>query len=182
MTTVTAQGAETYEFTLHDSAVTTSPPSIVVTARGAHDPDGLDMEFRHKGRGLAVTEAQSGIVLASSKPGRAHEHTVFHRGRDWHLSMQRSWWGSDRPFRRGFLACPESGVASIESSYLHYVSEWRHHRRLHRGWTTGSVLIEGDVPSPVLVLAVRLTLGTAWFDQRTGMWNEVRREWDFGGF
>lgn len=182
MATITVRDVETYELAVDDATLVTSPPRIVVSAHAAQVPAGMTMRFRHKGRGLAITEEGSGIVVGWSKPERAHEHCIRHRGRRWHLEVQRSLWGSPRPFRRGFVTSADLGAVSIESSHNHYVSEWRAHRRLHRGWTTGSILVEGDVPDPVLALALRLTLGSRWFELRTGDWTETRREWDFGGF
>ena len=182
MTAVTALGTETLEISVHDAALTTLPPSITVSSRAASDTSDFAMRFRRKGRGLAVTEAGSGVVVAWSAPQGMHHHTIAHRGCEWDLNAERSLWGSSRPFRRGFVICPDLGSASIESTYVHYVSEWRSHRRLHRAWTTGIIQLEGDIHAPVLALALRLTLGTHYLELRTGDWAETRREWDFAGF
>lgn len=182
MTAVTAYSTETHAITVHDGVLSTSPSSLAVSARAATDESGMVMRFRHRGRGLAVTEHESGVVVGWSTMTGAHDHSISHRGHDWHLGVERSWWGSSRPSRRGFVMCPDLGAASIEATYVHYVSDWREHRRLHRAWTTGSILIEDNVPGPVLALAVRLTMGRRWFELETGDWVETRREWDFGGF
>ncbi len=182
MTTVTAPTAQKCELSVEDGILTTSPASIVISSRETAELDGRALRFRRKGRGIAVVDAESGIVIAWSHPHHAHEHALEHRNHQWELHVRRSWWGSSQRFRRGRMRCPELGLASIDSTYVHYVSEWRAHRRLHRAWTTGFVNIEGEVPGPILALALRLTLGTDWLELRTGDWVETRREWDFAGF
>lgn len=182
MTTVVAQDTLRCEMSVQDGILTTVPASIVMSTREAATVEGRPVRFRRKGRGIAVVDAESDIVIGWSHPRRAHEHGLEHRNHEWMLHVRRSWWGSSRPFRRGWLRCPELGMASIESTHVHYASEWRAQRRLHRAWTTGSIDIEGEVPPPVLVLALRLTLGNGWLDLRTGDWAETRREWNFAGF
>ena len=182
MTAVTADTIETYAITVPDANLSSSPPAVAVSSHAATDASGMVMRFRRKGRGLALTEADSGIVVAWSTPHRVHQHSIAHRGHRWQLDVDRSRWGSDRPSRRGFAMCPDLGAASIDATYVHYVSDWRDHRRFHRAWTTGSLCLEDDVPGPVLTLAMRLTLGRRWFDLRRGDWVETRREWDFAGF
>lgn len=182
MTAVTGYNVDALALTVHDGVLFTSPPTIAVSARTATDESGLVMRFRHRGLGLVVTELGSGIAVAWSTPTNAHQHTIRHRGHEWQLHLERSRLAADRPTRRGLVLCTDDGAASIESTYLHYVSEWRDHRRLHRAWTTGSLNVEDAVPGPVIALALRLTLGRRWFEHTTGTWVETRREWDFGGF
>ena len=181
--TVTAQRTEqTFRTVMSDGAIWTVPPFLSLTARLAEERQGDAYRFRRKRRGLALTRSEDGVVIAWSKPSsRAHHHSVFHRGKVWDVAVEHSRLGSGQRFRRGRMT-GDMGVAAIESSYLHYVSDWRNHRRLHRGWVEGSLTVEGDVPAPALLLALRLVLGREWFEVHTGDWVVTRRECDFGGF
>lgn len=169
-------------FDLHNGTLSTTPPLIELTHTRVVAHDTMPMRFRHKALGLAVIDESSGVVLAWSEPGPLHSHSISHRAHQWRLTLHRPWWGTHGPTRQGLVECSELGTADFEACYMHYVSQWHDHRRRHRAWVDGSLHLDGDVPGPVLALALRLILGRHWFGLRTGAWSEFRREWDFGGF
>lgn len=183
MATVTAQRIKTHELRFSNGCIATVPPSLAVGGTTAFLDTGATMRFHRKGQGLIAVDGNDGFVIARSHPTHhLHQHTIDHLAHTWNLMASRSWLGAERPARRGLLYRIEDGAASFESSYFHYASDWQNHRRFHRGWITGTLLVEDEVPLPVLALGLRVTLGRHWFDLEVGTWSETRREWDFAGF